>query len=818
MMKVSKTSKPLVRPTPVRLTSVTALVAMILSNFFGVSLAADDAKPEETSGASKGTDEIVVTATRRDTSIQEVPYNLSAISEKEIEHLQIYDLSDVARWTPGLIEVDQGARNANLLIMRGLNSSAINAPELLRNSQGDLVGTYYGETPVYIDMNPIDINRIEILRGPQGTLYGARSLGGTVKYIPNLPDTSEFTINANGRSYGMSESDDLGYNGSLIINAPLIEDTLALRAMLGYLYTPGFIDQDYLVNDPGVSCPEPFFSDPDCTPDDLHAEKDTNDDTTKSAGLALLWNITESIDATLSWRFQDQEVGGRQINTVDSMAVIDSDPVTPGVQPLQTGNYDNGLRFLEKNDRTNNIYNLTFNIDTDIAELVSTTSYTTYDDSGNRDQTDLLLLFGFGDPFPAFSSYTKDHTDDKIFTQELRMVSTMSDSRWDWIVGGFYQSANLDQSSTEYAPNHPWSLTTDDSVTYISASKDTDEYAFFGELGYQITDKWHVLGGARWFDFDDSMESCFWDKSWDLIQPPCESGDGDDSDTLFKLNTDYAFTDNMLGYALFSQGVGTSGVNVGPTILPRDRFIKPSSIDNYEVGVRSSWLDDRLTINYSVYYADWKNLQLEATSPDFLAITKNGGSAETKGIELETRLILNEHWSFGLGYAYTNAELSDSCINIVDWDDPTLTCPIYGVETEDGDRLPGSPEHQGNFVVTYNTDLDNSLGLMASYQMTTQSDVLTKLGDGDDCCRDFGESLAGFTIHSASLGLSGDTWDATLFADNMFNKYAETGVRNDTSFIGTDDGTNNFALRRYFINVITPRTIGIDFRYRFRGD
>jgi iron complex outermembrane receptor protein len=816
-MKVRKTKQPAIRATPLGVTPVAAIVAVVMSSFCGVSLAADDTNSKLGKSALTGTDEIVVTATRRDVSVQEVPYSLSVISDADIEALQIRDLSDIARWTPGLVQVDQGARDANLLIMRGLNSSAINAPELLRNSQGDRVSTYFGEVPVYADLKPIDLDRVEVLRGPQGTLYGTRSLGGTVRYIPKQPNSKEFTVDANGRTYGMSESDDLGYDGSLVINAPLIEDTLALRAMLGYLYKPGFIDQNYLVNEAGVSCPEPFFVDAGCTPDDLHSKKDTNDETTKSARFALLWNLTDALDATLSWQHQDQEIGSRQINTVDSMAVIDSDPITPGVQPLQTGKYENGLRFEEPNDRENNIYNLTLNYDAGDVELVSTTSYTTYDDNGSRDQTDLLLLFGFGD-FPALSAYTKDITKDDIFTQELRLVSTAPDSQWDWIVGGFYQSGDFDQSSTEFAPNHPWSLTPDDSVTFISTTRDTDEVAIFGELGYQLTERLHILGGARWFDVDDSIVTLTWFKDLDPTPPDPITGDGNDSDTLFKLGADYTFTDSLLGYMLFSQGISLGGVNTGAGLTDDERFVKPESVDNYEIGIHSSWFDNALIVNAAAFYMDWTDLQLESTSDNFQPITGNGSGAESKGIELEARAALGEHWTLGLGYAYTKAELTDSCVDLADWDSTNKSCPIYGVVTEDGDRLPGAPEHQGSFLVGYNTDISRELSLNATYQMTTQSDVLTKLGDGDDCCRDFGESLAGFTVHSASVGLSSETWDATLFANNMFDKYAETGVRNDTTFIGTDGGANDFALRRYFKNVITPRTVGIDFRYRFKGE
>ncbi len=808
-MKIRKTRHSVIRVTPVRIAPVAT--AIVLASITGISFAADESDAESNNSALTGTEEIVVTATRRDTTVQEVPYNLSAISGSDIEALQIQDLSDIARWTPGLVQIDQGARNANQLVMRGINASAIAAPELLINTQGDRVSTYYGEVPVYVDLRPIDLDRVEVLRGPQGTLFGTRSLGGTLRYIPNQPDASEFTLDLFGRTYGMSESDDRGYDGNVVINVPLIQDTLALRALLGYLYDPGFIDQNYLVNEAGVSCPEPFFSDPGCTADDLHSKKDTNDEKTTSARLSLLWNITDSLDAVVSWHHQNQEVGSRQINTVDSMAFIDSDPA-PGVQPLETGNYESGMRFLEPNDRENNIYNLTFTYDANNMQLVSTTSYSTYESKGSRDQTDLYLLFGDGF-FPFMSAFTDDRIDDNFLTQELRLVSNNPDSHWDWIVGGFYQKADLFNSSTEYVPNvySPFGY-------YAEVNRDTTEIAVFGEVGYQLTDKLHILGGGRYFDVDDEVDDC---TQLDFEPEPfCDTGGGSDSDTLFKLSADYAFTGDLLGYALFSQGVSLGGVNPGPNIPPNDRVIRPESVDNYEVGLRSSWFNNALIVNGTLFYMDWSDMHLEATTPPpyFDAITKNGGSAESTGVEIEARAAIGKHWSLGLGYAYTDAELSDSCVNIADWDDPALACPIYAVETEKGDRLPGTPVHQGNFLVGYDTSLQNGLGLHATYRLTTQSDVFTKLGVGDDCCRDFGEALAGFTIHSATFGLSGESWEATLFADNLLNKYAETGVRNDTSFLGYDGSINNFTLRRYFKNVITPRTVGIDFRYHFRGN
>jgi outer membrane receptor protein involved in Fe transport len=786
--------QPVFRVIPVRVTPVAAAVASALGSISGASLAAE-------------TEETVVTATRRDTSVQEVPYNLSAISGDTIESLQLTNLSDIARYTPGLIQFDQGARDANLLIMRGINASPSGAPELLRNTQGDRVATFYGETPVYIDLAPIDIERVEILRGPQGTLYGTRSMGGAIRYIPKAPELDAFTVDAHGRLYDMAESDDYGYDGDVVINMPLIEDTLALRAMLGYWDTPGFIDQPFLLRNPGVSCPEPFQDGPGCTPDDLRSKDDINDIETTSAGLSLLWKISDNFDATLSWRYQDQEIGGRQANTRDSLRYI----ITDSGDPLNTSKYDNGFRFEEPNDRENNIYNLELNYDAGSFTVLSTTSYSTYEDKGNRDQTDLLLSYGYGE-FPAFAAFTVDQTDDDILTQEIRAVSKDSGSRWDWVVGGFYQEGDFEQNGLEIS----YGLGPAEEITAIlGTDRETEEIAVFGELGYDINDRLHVSVGARWFDFDDDIVGC---SEFPFFQPlTCTEGGGDDDDTLFKLGADYRFSDAVLGYALFSQGFSPGGVN--PALFPDDltddeRFVEPEEIDNYEVGVRSQWLDNNLTVNGAVFYMDWSDIQYDGVSSGGFNITRNGGEAETKGLELEATYALGEHWTFGAGYAYTNGELDSDCI-VTDPFDPGV-CPSSGT-VESGDRLPGFPEHQGSAVVGYTNDLNAQMALNASWRMVTQSDVFTQLGDGDDCCRNDGEELGGFSVHYATLGVSTDTWDLTLFADNIFDKYAVTGVRDTRAQIGGDGSSNDLAVRRYFQNVLTPRTIGLDFRYRFRG-
>ena len=799
---------------PLRVTPVAAAVAAALGSFGGVAFAAD-AAPD-----APVTEEIIVTATRRDTTVQEVPYNLSAISGATIEDLQLTDLSDIARYTPGLVQVDQGARDANRLIIRGLNASGLEAPEKLANTTGGYVSTYFGETPVYIDLKLIDIDRIEVLRGPQGTLYGTQSMGGTLRYVPNKPVTDELTFDVHGRGYGMAESDDTGYDGDAVLNVPLIEDTLALRAMLGYMKRPGFIDYNYLVNQPGVSCAQPGLDVPgECVADDLSSKSDVNDEKTNSARLGLLWNITDEWEGLLTWNHQDQDIGGRQMNTQQSMAPIGAPP------DFVTGEYVSGMRFVEPITRENNIYNLTMTRSGDPFDFVSSTSYTDYSDDGQRDQTDLLLELSYDnywyyEEFPAFAAYTDDRRDTKIFTQEFRLVSDNDSSRWDWIAGAFYSNADNRYRSTEYAPNLDTFLADffvipdadTDVEADISVKQRTEEIALFGEVGYQLTDKLHGLVGARTFWLDDSSSYCDVYPLFDNVLL-CESSDGDNDKTLFKASLSYEFAEDLMGYGLFSQGATQGGLNIGSFVQPEDRVVKPESVDNYELGLRSTFLDGALVANGALFYMDWTDLQLDSVDSAGFAIQRNGSGAETKGLELEASYLINSHWLTRASYAYTKGELTEGCSK-ADLNDPTKTCALGNEPTRSGDRLPGFPEQQGSLLLGYRTTFENGWDLAADAQLLSQSEVYTQLGKGDNCCRASGESLAGFTTYNARISLSKDQWIATLFADNLTNKYAETGVRDTTANIRSV-GSYDIAIRRYSKFMITPRTIGLDLRYRF---
>jgi len=828
------------RAVSLRVKPVTAAVAVALGTLSTPLFAVEQISAR---------DEIVVNATRRETTAQEVPINISAISGEQLKEYQISNLAEFSRWIPGLTLVDQGARNGSPIIIRGLNLDELDASEIsVGNGGGGTVSTYYGEVPVYIDLKLVDMERVEVLRGPQGTLFGANSLAGTVRYIPKAPDTQNFSSNIYGNTFSMEQSDDPSYDVGITLNAPIVQDKLAFRGTLAYEDRAGFIDYNYLVKEPGVSNPEPDFdlpaSDPDSAANNLTAQKDANDAQTTVARLALLWDITDRVQSTLSYHYQKREIGGRQVNTRESMSQIEV-----GGAPLDTGNYVSGYRVIEPIERENQIFELDVVADLGFAELTSATGYTTYDEAGQRDQTDILLdlslKYGYTyTEFPSFTAYTRDTRDQTRLTQEFRLVSPADGGRIDWIAGAFYRDQQFEQDSLEFTPKYPqWledngfipagSIPADYSdLEYAAESTDEiEEIALFGEIGLQLSDNWHATLGARYFDIDNasSGKTAFPIADCYSFCPPIddppffnESEPVKQSwnDTIFKFNAAYNFTDNKLGYFTISEGFREGGSNAiaecddNPSaavcISADQKLYTPDKTTNYEVGYKSTWLDNSLVLNAAVFYIDWEDPQLTGFSEQGqVPITVNGNGATTQGIELEASWWITDQWAVRAAYAYSDAALSE--------DGPG--------PWEIGDRLPGSPRNQGSFGVRFLQPFSNGWELLVDYGLTSQSDVFTRLGEGEDCCRDGGpeyppgEVLPGFTLHFASVTLSGDVWSAALYAENLTDKFAVTGVRQTPASVtrtgfGAPNG-DGFAIRRYANYVVTPRTIGLDLRYRF---
>ena len=775
-------------------------------------------------------EEIVVTAMRREQNIQDIPINIASFSGDALETRGITDLAELGRNVPGLYVVDTGKRTGDAIVVRGLNLDQITSTDG-KNNGGNVVSTYIGDVPLYVDFAMNDIQRVEVLLGPQGTLYGSGTLGGAIRYLPNRPQFDSTSFDFRATTFDLAESDTEGWRAGVMANVP-ISDKLAFRANLDYYDDPGFIDSPYLVREIGVSDPEPNLHDPAAVAANLYRKNDVNTEKTLSGRVALRWQPTDKIDANLTYYYQDMDIGGRTQNSVLSFG---------------SGKYENANRVLEPNDRTNKLGALEINVDLGFATLTSATGYSTYRDFGHRDQTDLLITLEYGyEAFPSFTAYTTDSEEDRGISQELRLVSK-GKGPLTWIGGLFYYSQNLRQLSEEFTPHYDefLGISRPDSLEYISyEDEDQTEKAVFGEVGYNITDRWQVTVGARWYKYDLTDDTYFDTPLFDTAtgSPPDSINfraghfTQGDNGTLYKFNTSYHFTDRLMGYLTISEGFRLGASNGVPACtpadiakpgqavcgLPNEVQYTPDTTTNYEVGIRSQWLDRKLTFNGAIYHIDWKDPQLASVTVNgSLPIIKNGDGAKTEGIELSLDAKVTNRITVSAGYSHTNAELTAVAPGILrvyeppGFGPPSAANPGAGPDPifatgQPGDRLPGSPKDQGTLNFGYDLPLTGGKAVDFNYGIAAIGNIVTTIGE-----RAGGQTIGGYAVHNASAVWHNNKWTAGLYAQNLLNKYAITGVRSRQVFVQTvsDENGDPVHVRSYAENVLRPREIGLRFTY-----
>lgn len=775
--------------------------------------------------------EIIVTANRRANTVQEVPINITAIDGNVIRNRRLVGLDELARVVPGLDVVDLGPRDeVSDIVVRGLNTSSLGP-----TFSNDAVATYLGDIPLPVDLKTNDLERVEVLIGPQGTLYGSGTLGGAIRYIPRRPE-NEFEAEIRGTMFALGQSDGLGADTGFTINVPLIDEKLSLRASLDYLDDPGFIDYSFVVRQPGVSNPQPDFSDPADVTANLRRVEDANGEQTLSGRVALRWMPTNSVETTLTYYYQDIKAEGRTLSHVESFG---------------TGPYESGLRYEEPNDIRNELLGLEVIADLGFAELTSATGVSNHLDRGRRDQTDLLLDFEFlYETFPTFSAFTRENNEADTLTQELRLVSTGT-GPLTWIGGLFYSKFERDATSEEFTPGFDqWAVDNlggvqlrPDSLEYIEVTDDDlTESALFGELSYAFADDWEVTVGARIYDFEETLTGGFGLPLYytvylgypqDLIEPNLATNDTQDSGSLYKFNLAHNFSDDILGYLTVSEGYRIGGLNSVPECtpeqlssgaqqlcaLPDEILIKADTTTNYEIGVHSTLAGGRLVLNGAIYYIDWSDIQVDDTTVNgALSIISNGGKAESKGFELSANWRINDHWGFTGTYAHNEAELSESTSSLLGDD---LTGELL---TPAGSRLPGSPENQGSLSLTYTAVLENALTLDVRYGAAYKGNVLNSIGAQQypSVLPWHGEKLPSYTLHDLTVSLSSDRWSASIYVDNLTDEYAIVGTRSSRRlveqfrhFSQAPNNTSGFLLRSYGQYVARPRTVGVSFEYSF---
>lgn len=791
----------------------TPLAAAIFSILTGATLTAhaQDEPPAAGTGnaASRTLDEIVVTATRREESILDVPYNISAISGRDIAAAQITDNTDLMRMIPGVAVVDRGYRNSgviNGIMIRGLNVDGAALGDYALNTV-PTVSTYVNDTPIYANFMLKDISRVEVLRGPQGTLYGSGSLGGTVRYIMNSPDPSAFEGSVSGSLSTTDGSDGQNYSVDAMLNVPL-SNRMAFRLSTGTVQNDGIIDyvNVYELDADGI----PVAPAGPLAPDQvLRRVKDADDVDIVYAHASLLFEPNDDLTLTLSHRYQSDEIGGRRQQTV-------------GLNGFGAayGEFENGSIQLEPSSRDVNLTALEVDIDLGFATLTSSTSVYEHEgdsiseNTGFYAQNGWLGAYYYNYPRPmaqAVRTY-----EDKAFVQELRLVS-IGDNVIDWVAGIYYKDQDYLSTQQSFLRGFqiwadtawgPGSVISDKDFDY-ARDENFKDLGIFGELTYNVSDTFRISGGARYYDLEatnDTFMAVGLYTSFNIIDTA--SFKVDDDGVLFKFNAAWDINENTMLYGTISEGYRRGGSNAVPlvgTFAEDPGWLQygPDEVVNYEVGVKgtSGWL----RYSAAVFMVDWDDIQVNAASTNWGFYTAlNGDSARTTGLELELDGYLTDNLSFALGYAYVNAELTD------DIRAPTAAAPIIAL---DGAELPGTPSHSVNLSFTHVADLRSGYTwtnhLSGFYQSSTRNAINADLASPGK----FNVKLDGFGLVNYVSTVSRGAWDASVFVRNLTNEEGVTGLFTEL-YMGTDPTQNYYGNgNKQFIT--QPRTIGVSLSYRF---
>lgn len=774
-------------------------------------------------------DMIVVTGTRRSTTLMETPINISAIGAAELASERLDDVRDLGAFTPGITVTDTGPRGAATIVMRGLSADDSGASGA---NYDNAIGTYLGEIPLYLDFKFIDIERVETLLGPQGTLYGLGTLAGAIRYIPNRPDPTRFSGEVHGRAYDVAHSKGVGYVGDATLNIPIIKDVLAFRTATGYYYDPGFIDYPFLVAQPGVSIAQPGGVD---NPLGTQAQQDANFAGRKDLNFEKTFTTRNQLgisvpdfNAYLTYAYQKTRTAGRQATTA-------------GV--VGEGKYEAAGRYAEPSTRRSQLISLEMEAQLgDVAQAVWASAFTKTKNNTVGDVTDLLLDLDYDyELFPAFAGYTTGINTRKQFNQEIRLVSTHG-GPFSWVVGGFYNSMKFRSDSVERLPGFAEfaasptgsaiyggfydGLVRPDGAEYVSFTRSkTEEQAVFGELSFKPIPQWQITAGGRYFRYDTSItggSDTPMTRSGRRRMPypsltidpsRVRSGQAGDDGFVWKFNTSFNFTPDLMAYATYSKGYRIGGVNrvvpciqplpVGQNLcaLPNELTFGPDKVKNLELGMRAQLFDRRLSTSISVFQIKWDGIQLASqTVNGAIGITANGGKAKSQGVDFTFNARITDQFTVRGNYSYLDAKLRE--------DVPGLLSTATGsADLFSGDRLPGSAKNSGAASAVYTMPMgDNDLRL--SWTATYTGGILTRPG-----ARGGGERLPSYVMHRASATYSTDVWEISLFANNIFDKYALTGVSNDLTRYGqVNDG---IIYRGYAQSVAQPRTMGVEGRVKF---
>jgi len=659
------------------LASASALaLASVASPAFAQSSAGTDAEPsradEATSQDSSST--IIVTATRRAESLQDVPLAVTAFGQQELTEKGIFGYEGLAQETPGIV-LNRPTANFNNFTVRGIATNGYGA-----NLQGT-VAIYIDELPIsangnstILDPTLFDVERVEILRGPQGTLFGANSLAGAVRFITKRPDSSGFDAEA-VVDIGLTDGDALRQRYNAMINVPIVEGKLAFRAVGFYRNEEGWVDNIGT----GIA--------------------NANSLDTYGGRAMLLWEPTD--------RF-----------SIKAMVLHENS--TPDDSGLTNPNLGTYVRLSDQPDLFHanlDSYNLTVEWDLGFADFVSSSTLAEFD---QLFVVDLAATFGQAFPFglDAFAY-------DDVFVQELRLASTGS-GPLEWIIGGFYfdrtRTTDFNYRSTlDFLQQRGLTGLPDQYYQRQTTDTFSEELAAFGELTYRFSDNFWLTGGLRYtetsvqtvarpggYNSNYLLAGLFGLSNIPLTVTDVPGGPGlkiTDDSVSWKVSASVKPSDEVTAYATVATGfrspianafAGRASITDPTDIIIPDGAVS-DSLTNYEVGVKGSWLGGNVSATIALYYIDWKDIQVQANRvSDSIQFATNIGGATSQGVEFELFVRPVKGLSLAVNGSFNDSEITD------------LTAAEAAISgAEPGLQLTG-PQFQGSATLRYDFALSGT--------------------------------------------------------------------------------------------------------------
>ncbi len=779
-------------------------------------------------------EEVIVTATKRKSNMQDLPQAITAFTTDDILRQGFAVLDDYANKIPSLAFARREPAGTSI-VFRGVAASGI------QYGTNPSSSVYLDESPItQAGLNPdprlIDIERVEALSGPQGTLFGDASQSGTLRIITNKADTTEMTGWVEGSVAYVEDSDDLDNDVSAMINIPIIEDKLAIRLVGFRSDEAGYVDNVLGVNQPdkwAQNRAEAGLIQGERFDNSNRLDDDVNSSETVGGRASLRWFVNEDWTVDIAGTIQNLDVDGF------------------GDVNLGVGDREQ-VRF-ENEELSDDWYQVSLSLEGNLgfADMVLTGSYFDRDLTYEADATDYLHDFDQQEDPTYFNSTYEYYTiiydftgaprgfviqdqEDERWTVEGRLTTPAdSDSRWSGLVGFFYGNLERTQlntsevrdfSNTEYYANQGYDLlnylanssyynpnyatfhnTGSDNWFFGAYDLEIEQSAVFGEVTWAATDKLSFTAGARWFNHDQEFKL----QQGDLLEDKSVNVERNyfytnevkhysEDDWVPKFNVSYQINDDVMTYATYSEGFRSGGANPlrNTSVLPED--YDSDTLKNYEVGLKSEWFDNSLRFNAVAYHMQWEDMQIQVNDPFAFSLgIVNFSEAEIDGFEAEITWLPAVGWEISANGAVINAEISED--NTIIAPDGTVIAVV-----ENGTQLPITPEEKGSISVQYS--FQNNLMEAEPYirlDWAYVGDSVNSLNGTESIVFTQGATdQPSYDIGNLRMGLDAEKWSGTLYVNNITDEVAK-------QFYSNRWGSK----QRVSIN--KPRTIGMTLRWKF---